>query len=92
MDAPHPLRRGLDFQSRLFLRRFLISLAGITFAAFAFAPQSPWQCLAAMTLLAATMDSILAALRRDRLNAVNLTYWDGSAGFLGVSCLIRLVT
>jgi len=90
VDAPNSL--GLDLQSRLFLRRFLITLAGITFAAFAFAPQSPWQSLAGMTFLAATMDSIIAALRKERLNARSLTYWDGSAGFLGVSCLIRLMT
>lgn len=92
MNAPHSINGGLDFQSRLFLRRFAITLAGISFAAFAFAPHSPWQSLAGMTLLAAMMDSIIASLRRDPLNGRSLTYWDGSAGFLGVSCLIRLMT
>jgi hypothetical protein len=90
--SPHSLRFGLDGQSRLFLRRFFITLAGITFAAFALAPQPPLSSLAAMTMVAAALDSVVAVLRRDRLNAPTFNYWDGSAGFLAVSCFVRLLT
>jgi len=92
VDSPNSLQIGLDQKSRLFLRRFFITVLGIAFVAFALAPQAPLRSFATMMLVAGTLDSVFAALRRDRLDAPSFNYWDGSAGFLALSCLARLLT
>jgi len=91
VNSLYSLRFGLDGQSRAFLRRFFITIVGIAFVAFALAPEAPLRSFGTMMLVAATLDSVVATLRRDRMNAPSLNYWDGSAGFLAVGCLVRLL-
>jgi hypothetical protein len=69
VDSPGSLQFGLDQKSRLFLRRFFITILGIALVALALAPQAPLHSFAAMMLVAATLDSIFAALHRDQLDA-----------------------
>jgi len=92
VNSPHSLRFELDGKFRSFMRRFFITIVGIAFVAFALAPQAPLHSFGTMMLVAATLDCVVATLRRDRMNAPSLNYWDGSAGFLAVGCLVELLT
>ncbi len=47
--------------------------------------------LAAMTLVAAVTDALLAILRGHVFNGPSLNYWDGASGFFAVHCSRRQI-
>jgi len=81
--------RALDPQSSRALRRFGILLFFMAAWSLAARPQEPLQALTVMTTAATAMECLLAALRRERFNAVVLNHWDGACGFLAIACLVR---
>jgi hypothetical protein len=82
-------RLGLDPASFRVAQRFLIAVPAISIWAVAIAPEHTMPMLATMMLFAATIDSLLAVLRRHVLNGPSLTYWDSCCGFFAVHCLAR---
>jgi hypothetical protein len=83
---------GLDQGSFVVIRRFLIALPAITAWAVILDPQQPMPMLAAMLMVAAFTDALLAILRGHVFNGPSLNYWDGASGFFAAHCLVRALS
>jgi len=84
-------RLALDPQSSHVLRRFVVVLGFMVLWAVAIEPQQPIRGLLLMSAVAAAMDGLLAALRRDAFNGAVLTYWDSTCAFFAINCLMRCI-
>ena len=82
----------LDPASSLVLRRFAIAVPAIAAWAVVVDPQNPLPMLAAMMLVAAVTDALLAVLRGHVFNGPSLNYWDGASGFFAAHCLARALS
>lgn len=82
----------LDPASSLVLRRFAIAVPVITVWTVVVDPQDPLPMLAAMMLVAAVTDALLAVLRGHVFNGPSLNYWDGASGFFAAHCLARALS
>jgi len=85
-------RLGLDHASIVVIRRFLIALPAITAWAVILDPQQPMPMLAALLMVAALTDALLAILRGHVFNGPSLNYWDGASGFFAAHCLARALS
>jgi hypothetical protein len=84
LQTPDPL-------SQQTCRRLLVSLALLIFWAMVLSPQGFWVGVAVMSGVSASIAAIFALLRRERLLAPSLNYWDEAMAFVGVHCLTGLL-
>ena len=83
--------RTPDPLSQQTCRRLFVSLALLTLWAKMLSPQAFWVGVAVMSGVCALIAATFALLRRERLLAPSLNYWDEAMAFVGVHCLTGLL-
>ena len=75
---------AFDPASRLSAKRFLVSVAIMSYIAFFAAPQHASAVIAGLASAMSLMNGALGLLCRERVGGLSLNHWDESIAFMGL--------